>query len=87
MGFVVVAGHGGVGAITLCWKVCSGWYPSGLAVRRTGPWLCSLERLSPLESATVPDLALVVDAVAGTPARAPSPRTGRRPEPLNGGAG
>ena len=44
-------------------------------------------RLSPSWNAAVPELALVVDAVAGTPARAPSPREGRRPEPLDGGAG
>ena len=45
-----------------------------------------LARLSSWRLAAVPDLALVVDADAGMPARAPSPRTERRPEPLDGGA-
>ena len=83
MGLVVVAGHGGVGAISLHRQVCSGSYPSDLAVRRTGPWRSFLARLSPLELAAVMDMALVVEADAGTPARAPSPRKGRRPEPLD----
>ena len=65
----------------------SGSHPSYLAVRCTGPWRWFLAHLLPLKPAAVPELALVVDAVAGTPARAPSPRTGRRLEPLDGGAG
>lgn len=81
-GPVAVAGHGGVGAITLRWQVCSGSYPSDLAVRRTGPWRCFLARLSPLKPAAVLDLAgrrcRREDARSRTVA---SQR--RRPEPLD----
>ena len=53
-------------------QICSGSCPSDLAVHRARPWRCLLARLSPLKLAAVLD-AQVADAVAGTPASAPSP--------------
>jgi hypothetical protein len=54
MGSVVVVGRGVAGATHSSLQVCSGLYPSDLAVHHTGQWLRFLERLSPLGLATVP---------------------------------
>ena len=86
MGLVIVVGHSGEGAVSSCRQVGSSSYSSDLAVRRTGSWQRSLARLLLWRLAAVPDLVLVVDADAGTPARVLSPCTERRLEPLDGGA-
>ena len=86
MGFVVAAGHGGVGATDLRLRLCSGLNPSTARRPSRRQVAEPVARLSPSWHAAMPELALVVDAVAGTPARASSPRKGHRPGPLDGAA-